>query len=296
MSLSLAMHYFSLVSLTSLSWLTTCLADQQAFIDDARYNNGDYGHYPHQTFFSRAGIEAPRPNFMKPFTNCDDGSYLFVSLRGNYAEAKPYILDAAGNLIWTFDHYVGEVYNLQVQDYRGKPYITYWAGDDSVGGHGAGKYYMLDQHYEEFKQIEAANGLDADLHDFRITAENTALITIYEIIEADLSSINASLAKGEIWDSLFQEIDLETGEALFQWRASDHIDWAEAYFDMNKQVDGSKGRPWDFYHINTVDKDPAGNYLVSGRLTRSIIYINGTSGDIIWRLGGKRNDFKDLSK
>jgi hypothetical protein len=60
---------------------------------------------------------------------------------------------------------------------------------------------------------------------------------------------------------------------------------------MNKQVDGSKGRPWDFYHINTVDKDPAGNYLVSGRLTRSIIYIIGTSGDIIWRLGGKRNDF-----
>jgi hypothetical protein len=289
------MPFFSLVTFITLSWLTTCLADQQAFINDARYNDGDYGHYPHQTFFSRAGIEAPRPNFMKPFTNCDDGSYLFVSLRGNYAEAKPYILDAAGNLVWTFDHYVGEVYNLQVQEYKGQPYITYWAGDDSVGGHGAGEYHMLDQHYEEFKQIDAANGLDADLHDFRITPENTALITVYEIIEADLSSINASLTKGEIWDSLFQEIDPETGEALFQWRASDHIDWEEAYLDMNEQADGDKGRPWDFYHINTVDKDPTGNYLVSGRFTRSIIYINGTSGEIIWRLGGKRNDFKDFS-
>jgi hypothetical protein len=295
MSLLFMMRFFSLISLTSLSWLATCSADQQAFVNDARYNDGDYGHYPHQTFFSRAGIEAPRPNFMKPFTNCDDGSYLFVSLRGNYAESKPYILDPAGNLIWTFDHYVGEVYNLQVQEYKGKPYITYWAGDDSIGGHGAGKYHMLDEHYEEFKQIEAANGLDADLHDFRITPENTALITVYEIIEADLSSINASLAKGEIWDSLFQEIDLETGEALFQWRASDHIGWDEAYLDLNEQADGDKGRPWDFYHINTVDKDPSGNYLVSGRFTRSIIYINGTSGEILWRLGGKRNDFKDLS-
>lgn len=289
------MSFSSLFCLVTLSWLSTCLADQQAFVNDARYNDGDYGHFPHQTFFSRDGIEAPRPNFMKPFTNCDDGSYLFVSLRGNYAEAKPYILDTAGNLIWTFDEYMGEIYNLQVQEYKGQPYITYWAGDDTVGGHGAGKYHMLDQHYEEFKQIDAANGLDADLHDFRITSENTALITVYQIIEADLSSINASLEKGEIWDSIFQEIDLETGEALFEWRASEHIDWDEAYLDMNEQADGAKGRPWDFYHINTVDKDPAGNYLVSGRFTRSIIYINGTSGDIIWRLGGKRNDFKDLS-
>jgi len=136
------------VGVAGLSWVASCLADQQAFVNDDRYNKGDYGHFPHQTFFSRDGIESPRPNFMKPFTNCDDGSYLFVSLRGNFAESKPYILDPAGNLIWTFDHYVGEVYNLQVQEYEGKPYITYWAGDDSVGGHGAGKYYMLDEHYE----------------------------------------------------------------------------------------------------------------------------------------------------
>jgi hypothetical protein len=292
----MAMRFLFSVGVACLSWVAWCLADQQAFVNDDRYNKGDYGHFPHQTFFSRDGIESPRPNFMKPFTNCDDGSYLFVSLRGNFAESKPYILDPAGNLVWTFDHYVGEVYNLQVQEYKGKSYITYWAGDDSVGGHGAGKYYMLDEHYEEFKQIKAANDLDADLHDFRITPNNTALITVYEIIEADLSSLNSSLVKGEIWDSLFQEIDIETGEALFQWRASEHIDWDEAYLDINDQGDGDKGRPWDFYHINTVDKDPAGNYLVSGRFTRSIINVDGQTGEILWRLGGKRNDFKDLSK
>lgn len=290
------MRFPTFIHLIGLGCLaTTCRADQQAFINDARYNNGDYGHYPHQTFFSRDNIESPRPNFVKPFTNCNDGSYLFVSLRGNIADAKPYILDADGSLIWTVDHRIGEVYNLQVQDYKGKSYITYWAGDDSVGGHGAGKYYMLDEHYEEFKQIEAANNLDADLHDFRITEDNTALITIYEIIEADLSSLNSELEKGEIWDSLFQEIDLETGEALFQWRASEHVDWDEAYLDIIEQGDGYKDRPWDFYHINTVDKDPEGNYLVSGRFTRSIMYVNGTSGSILWRLGGKKNSFTDTS-
>lgn len=289
------MWFFTLICLISFSWISACLGDDQVFIQDERYNRGDYGHFPHQTFFSREGIESPRPNFMKPFTNCDDGSYLFVSLRGNVADAKPYMLDATGSLVWTVDHRIGEVYNLQVQEYQGKPYITYWAGDDTVGGHGAGRYYMLDEHYEVFKEFGAANGLDADLHDFRITENNTALITIYEIIEADLSRFNSSLVHGEIWDSIFQEIDIESGEAIFQWRASEHVYWEEAYLDIIEQADGDKGRPWDFYHINTVDKDPSGNYIVSGRYTRSVMYVDGTSGEILWRLGGKNNSFIDLS-
>lgn len=47
----------------------------------------------------------------------------------------------------------------------------------------------------------------------------------------------------------------------------------------------------DYFHINSVDRDSEHNYLVSGRMTSTIYKINGTSGDIIWRLGGKRSDF-----
>jgi hypothetical protein len=35
------------------------------------------------------------------------------------------------------------MYNLQAQEYKGNKYITFWAGNDAVGGHGAGKYYMV---------------------------------------------------------------------------------------------------------------------------------------------------------
>jgi hypothetical protein len=38
-----------------------------------------------------------------------------------------------------------------------------------------------------------------------------------------------------------------------------------------------------------------GHYLISARHAHTISYINGTSGDVIWTLGGKRNDFADLS-
>ena len=48
---------------------------------------------------------------------------------------------------------------------------------------------------------------------------------------------------------------------------------------------------WDYFHINSVDKDSEGNYLISARDACAVHKINGTSGEIIWRLGGMNSDF-----
>lgn len=53
--------------------------------------------------------------------------------------------------------------------------------------------------------------------------------------------------------------------------------------------------PWDFYHINSIDKDELGNFLVSSRYMGSLAYIDGKTGDVIWKLGGQQNSFQDLS-
>jgi hypothetical protein len=47
----------------------------------------------------------------------------------------------------------------------------------------------------------------------------------------------------------------------------------------------------DYFHINSVDRDIDGNYLISGRHTSTLYKINGTSGSIIWRLGGENSNF-----
>lgn len=123
-------------------------------VADKQYNEGKYGQYPtHQ--FKTTIIEPPRLNFMKPFTNCDDGSYIFVAPRGNVAWSAFYILDHTGSMIWGPDHRYGEVYNFQVQTYKGEPFLFFWAGDDSIGGHGEGKYYMV---WAQLR-ITASNGL-----------------------------------------------------------------------------------------------------------------------------------------
>jgi hypothetical protein len=71
--------------------------------------------------------------------------------------------------------------------------------------------------------------------------------------------------------------------------------FVEAVLPINPGQAGSgynSSDAWDYFHINSVDKDQEGNYLISARDACSIHKINGTTGEIIWRLAGKRSDFK----
>jgi hypothetical protein len=140
--------------------------------------------------------------------------------------------------------------------------------------------------------LGGAEGLDGDLHDFRITKDGTALMTVYQVINKDLADLGKPIF-GEIWDCLIQEVNIETGELVFQWRASDHYKVADTIKPIAE--DGVIGRAFDFFHLNSIDKDSKGNYLISARFTRSLTYINGSDGEVIWIMGGKRNMFQDLS-
>lgn len=53
---------------------------------------------------------------------------------------------------------------------------------------------------------------------------------------------------------------------------------------------------WDWFHLNSVAKDDRGNYLISARYLPSLVYISGTTGEILWTLGGKSSNFTDLSE
>lgn len=290
--IDLQMRLVPLIALLALVAIP-CQTDQAPFYADSKYNDAEYGFYVTQTFKSSPQVTGvPVVNFMEPFTRCDDGSYLLITPRGRVAESTPMILDVNGSLVWAATEKYGQVYNLQVQSYKGQEYLTFWAGDDTVGGHGVGTHYMLDQQYREQYRIKAANGLGADLHAFTITANDTALISIYDKKFADVESMPGYHRKGWIWDSVFQELDLQTGEAIFEWRASDHIDVSKSYHPIGEMEESD---PRDVYHINSVRKDTLGNFLVSSRYLRAVLYIDGITGKVLWQLGGKDNSFHDLS-
>lgn len=152
---------------------------------------------------------------------------------------------------------------------------------------------QLDSSYIHRFEVMAVGNLDGDLHDFLITKNNTALVTVYDAKPADLSSIGGP-ASGFIYDGLFQEIDIATGNLLFEWRTSDHVPFNTS-FEALAASGKDPTNAYDAYHINSIDKDHEGNYLLSARHTHSIIKIDGKTGKILWTLGGKLNDFKDAS-
>ena len=82
---------------------------------------------------------------------------------------------------------------------------------------------------------------------------------------------------------------------LFEWASLDHISPDESVLPINPGQAGSgynSSDAWDYFHINSVDKDPEGNYLISARDACSVHKISGKDGSIIWRLDGKQSDFK----
>lgn len=70
--------------------------------------------------------------------------------------------------------------------------------------------------------------------------------------------------------------------------------FTEAILPINPGQAGSgynSSDAWDYFHINSVDKDSESNYLISARDACSIHKINGTDGNIIWKLNGKDSSF-----
>lgn len=121
------------------------------------------------------------------------------------------------------------------------------------------------------------------------------MMTVYEIYPVTAPGFVADTDVIWIWDCLFQEIDIVSNELVFQWRASEHHDLNETYRNIHDEG-RTPNRPWDWYHMNSIQKDELDNYLVSARYTHTITYIDGNTGAIIWVLGGKRNAFDDLSE
>ena len=127
-------------------------------------------------------------------------------------------------------------------------------------------------------------------------------MTLYEIVPGDTSMMrefNPETNAGDadpnwIWDGILQEVDIETGEAVFEWRASEHVAVNESYRPIYNG--GNHNDPWDWFHINSIHKDELGNFLVSARYTHSLTYIDGKTKETIWQLGGKSNMFMDLSE
>jgi hypothetical protein len=214
--------------------------------------------------------------------------YIFVTPSGDtkiYANG-PEILDAQGNVVWF--HAISDkqtAADFRVQRYNGNQVLTWWEGT-SFGGLSCGTDYIYDDQFNQIATVQAGNGLCADGHEFLITPWNTALITIYEQATADLTSVGGP-PNQVVVNGVVQEIDIPTGNVLFQWNSADHVPYSQSQEPLSAKANV----PWQWFHLNAVKVDTDGNLLIEGRHTWAVYKVDRATGNIIWTLGGKSSSF-----
>jgi hypothetical protein len=240
-----------------------------------------------QGFVSRPDLRPPAVTVTASSPAVAPG-YEFAAPYTGPGQAGPMILDQSGGLVW-FRPLPPDTFatNFQVQEYLGQPVLTWWQGDISIHGFGLGEGVIANRSYAEIAHVRAGNGVEEDLHDLQLTPQGTALITAYEPILCDLSSVGGSSYTG-VTDGVLQEIDVKTGLVMFQWTSLDHVGLDESYSNVHET---STSSPFDFFHINSINLDPDGTLLLSARNTWTVYELDPRTGEIVWRLGGKRSSF-----
>jgi len=239
---------------------------------------------PHRTFLSRPDLAPPYIQARVAGGAVAPG-LVFLTPANGAGQDGPAIFDDAGELVWMSPGTGQGVTDLRVASYGGKPVLTWWEGSNN-GGIGSGEHVVVDSSYRELTRIRAASGRQADLHELQLSPAGTALFFADAAITPSLSA-GATPAPWPVMDCAVQEIDLATGLLLFEWHTADHIDIEESVVGAPT---GSNA-VYDYVHANSIDVDTDGNLIVSARNTSALYKIDRASGEILWRLGGKRSDF-----
>jgi len=293
----------SLLSFLFLGWslslfFNSVQADYAPFYNSEQYMKGDYGAYPRQRYLSAPKVIGPVANILTSIeADLSPSKYVMWAPVGpKLGAVHPMLLEAqTGTTVWQGPAHDFQGLNPTVQSCNGTEYITWHSGPGQIENHSAGKGYIYDKNYNLVWTVAAKGGKWVDCHELLLTPQCTAIFTTYDTTPHDLSHWN--ITEGYLMNSYFQEIDLATDELLFEWSAADHMDITDAIWQPETKHQGTgQARGFDFAHLNSVEKDRLGNYLLSMRHTSNVLYVSGSDGHVIWTLGGKRNDFTDLSQ
>jgi len=265
----------------------------------------------YQSFATLPGAQVPILSVTLPDRDPAAGDILTTNGPGP-GQYGPLIYTPQGTLVW-FDRLpAGETAeDLSEQTYAGQRDLTWWRGRVLELGFGQGEDVIMNSRYQTVARVPGGNGLHADLHDFQLAPGGVAYITAYNPIRCNLSPLGGA-RDGAIIDTAIQEIDIATGLVRWEWHSLDHIPASQS-----ETPTATNSRPWDWFHINSIDVEGAGpggaagtagagaagaagaasanspgDLFISARNTWAGYQLEGGSGRILWQLGGLKSSFK----
>ena len=219
------------------------------------------------------------PHFViNKYGDTSPGNIFISNFTGSLSnQAFLLILDDFGNSVYT-KPLVNRAYDFKKQN----NYFTYY--DESYHS-----YLAMDSSYTIVDTFHCGNGYSTDFHECFLEPDNSAWLLCYDEQYIDMSVIvPGGFSYALVTGIVIQKID-SAKNVVFQWRSWDHIPITDATHEnlLTSII--------DYMHTNSIDVDYDGNIIISSRHLDEITKIDVTTGDIIWRFGGKQNQFSFIN-
>jgi hypothetical protein len=138
-------------------------------------------------------------------------------------------------------------------------------------------------------EITRKNKEGLDLHDFVLLSDSSYIA--FATYQKTADNIPPSLypaKNNKIATTIIQEV--KNGKVIWQWDASKYPEFYMNSTQNHRFYDTNYVQ--DYIHCNSMVIDQKdNNLLLSLRQLNQVIKINRTTGEIMWRLGGKNSDF-----
>lgn len=151
-------------------------------------------------------------------------------------------------------------------------------------------WYLQNERFDEVATLQMGNGYLADHHTFQLLPNGHVLMLCYDEQIVDMSQmVEGGHPAATVTGAVIQELDAD-GQVIFQWRTWDHIPITDSYQAITRES-------FNYIHVNAISLDPIdGDLIVCCRETSEVIKVSRTTGEIVWRMGGKRNEFTFLNE
>lgn len=154
------------------------------------------------------------------------------------------------------------------------------------------RVYIADTSFNPIDSIDNVEDLFPSVHVSVILPNGHYLFTSYEGYNVDMSKvIEGGNPNALVAGAILYELDADKN-VIFKWRSWDHIPVLDSYQPLKDYLNITTL----YSNFNSVDIDHDGNFLLCNRLLSEILKINRNTGEIIWRLGGKHNDFAFINE
>ncbi|NQT24797.1 aryl-sulfate sulfotransferase [candidate division KSB1 bacterium] len=255
-------------------------------LNPALGDSGAEGENQHSTLLHRAGdpvvlngvsVPSDFPFVNVTVNNSPDTGYVFINTSWGSNPHYSMILDNTGAPVW----YVRSDDNRQDLKVQLDGRITHMIDPGWTD-----RYFVaLDTTYTVVDTFIVPEGYFADEHDLQVLPNGHYLIIAKRDSLIDMSQIvPGGNPTAWVLGNTLVEMD-ENDNPVFMWHSWDHFNIEDA---IHEDLTGGS---IDYVHMNAMDVDLDGHYLISSRHLSEITKINRHTGEIIWRLGGQNDDF-----